>query len=44
MADEAVLAVPELGKLDYTLRHYLSYADALKDKTRQLNELGILAA
>ncbi len=40
MADEAVLSVPGLGKLDYTLRHYLAYTGALREKVSQLNELG----
>lgn len=39
MADEAVLAVPDLGKLDYTLKHYLKYAQKMRDKATQLNAL-----
>ena len=40
MADEAVLGVPGLGKLEYTLGHYMSYADAISGKVEQLNKLG----
>lgn len=39
MADEAVLAVPNLGKLDYTLKHYLKYAQKMKEKANQLSAL-----
>lgn len=40
MADESVLAVPELGKLEYNLKHYLAYAKKVQTKARQLNKLG----
>ena len=40
MADEAMLSVPGLGKLDYTLKHYMAYASKLQDKVKQLNALG----
>ncbi|XP_064407107.1 uncharacterized protein LOC135351919 isoform X2 [Halichondria panicea] len=39
MADEAVMAVPGLGKLDYTLKHYLSYTEAVGDKAKELNTI-----
>ena len=44
MADEAVLAVPNLGKLDYTLKHYLKYAQKMKEKAHQLSALRELNA
>lgn len=37
MADESVLAVPGLGKLEYTLKQYLAYAQKIQAKTKQLN-------
>ena len=40
MADESVLAVPELGKLEYNLKHYLAYAKKIEKKAHQLNKLG----
>ncbi len=40
MADEAVLSVPDLGKLDYTQKHYLAYASKIQDKAKQLTTLG----
>lgn len=40
MADESVLAVPELGKLEYNLKHYLAYAKKVQTKACQLNKLG----
>jgi len=40
MADESVLAVPELGKLEYNLKHYLAYTKKIEKKTHQLNKLG----
>ena len=39
MADEAVMAVPGLGKLDYTLKHYLSYTEAVGAKAKELNTI-----
>ncbi len=41
MADESVQAVPGL-RLDYTLRHYLLYADQIREKVRELNAKGNL--
>lgn len=40
MADESVLAVPELGKLEYNLKHYRAYTKKIEKKTHQLNKLG----
>ena len=40
MADEAVLAVPGMDRLTYTLKQYLSYASALQEKAKQLSESG----
>ena len=40
MADESVMAVPGLGKLEYTLKHYTAYAKAIADKAEELCELG----
>ena len=42
MADEAVLSVPDLGKLDYTQKHYLAYASKIQDKAKQLTTLGTI--
>lgn len=39
MADEAVLAVPDLGKLDYSLKQYLKYAQKIREKAAELNAL-----
>ena len=41
MADEAVLSVPDLGKLDYTQKHYLAYASKIQEKAKELSTLGI---
>ena len=40
MADESVLSVPNLGKLDYTQKHYLAYAGKVQEKAKELNKLG----
>ena len=40
MADESVLSVPGLGKLDYTLKHYMTYANEIQVKAKALNRLG----
>lgn len=40
MADEAVLGVPDLGKLEYTQKHYISYASKVQEKAKELNRLG----
>ena len=37
MADESVLAVPGLGKLEYTLKQYLAYTKKVQAKAKQLN-------
>ena len=42
MADESVQGVPGLGKLDYTLRHYMAYAAEVQRKTEQLNKSGAM--
>lgn len=42
MADEAVLSVPDLGKLDYTQKHYMEYASKIQEKAKQLSILGIV--
>lgn len=39
MADEAVMAVPGL-RLDYTLQNYLTFAERIRDKARELSDLG----
>jgi hypothetical protein len=44
MADEAVLSVPDLGKLDYTQKHYIAYASKIQDKAKELATLGIVIA
>ena len=41
MADGAVLSVPDLGKLDYTQKHYLAYASKIQEKAKELSTLGI---
>ena len=43
MADESVLAVPGTGKLDYTQKHYLAYAEQIKEKANELSKLGLFA-
>ena len=40
MADESVLSVPGLGKLDYNLRHYLLYAKKVEEKAKELSGTG----
>lgn len=40
MADEAVLSVPGLGKLEYNMKHYMSYTSRIQDKVDELNESG----
>ena len=42
MADESVLSVPNLGKLDYTQKHYLAYAGKIQEKAEELSKLGEL--
>ena len=42
MADEAVLSVPDLGKLDYTQKYYMAYASKVQEKAKQLSTLGII--
>lgn len=32
MSDESTQSVPDIGPLKYTLKQYLSYAEALQDK------------
>ena len=44
MADESVLAVPGLGKLDYTQKHYLAYAEKIQEKSKELSKLGLYSA
>lgn len=40
MADEAVLSVPGLGKITYTLKHYMAYATKMLERVKQLNKSG----
>lgn len=40
MADEAVLSVPGLGKLEYNLRHYMNYVSRIQEKVVTLNQSG----
>lgn len=40
MADEAVLAVPGQENLTYTLKQYMTYANTLQEKARQLSRAG----
>ncbi len=40
MADESVLSVPGLGKLEYNLKHYMSYVTKIQDTVAGLNESG----
>ena len=42
MADESVLSVPGLGKLDYTQKHYMAYAAKVQEKAKELSELGTI--
>jgi hypothetical protein len=41
MADEAVLSVPGLGKMEYNLKHYMAYANKLREKVKLLNKSGM---
>ena len=40
MADESVLSVPGLGKLDYTQKHYMTYAAKVQEKAKELSQIG----
>ena len=40
MADEAMLAIPGLQPLDYTLKHYMNYATHIKACLKKLNAKG----
>lgn len=40
MADEAAQAVPGLETLTYTLKQYMTYANTLQEKARQLSKAG----
>lgn len=40
MADEAVQAVPGQENLTYTLKQYMTYANTLQEKARQLSRAG----
>lgn len=37
MADESVLSVPGLGKLEYNLKHYMCYVAKVQEKVDILN-------
>jgi len=37
MADESMLSVPGLGKIEYNLKYFMSYAAKIQDKVEQLN-------
>ena len=39
MADESVLSIPGLGKLEYNIKHYMAYAVKTREKVKELNEL-----
>lgn len=36
MADESAQSVQDLGRLDYSLKQYLIYADVLQDRAKEL--------
>ena len=40
MADESVLSVPGLGKLEYNLKHYMRYVEKIQEKVDILNAAG----
>ena len=42
MADECLLAMPEIDSLDYTMKEYMRYVDYVKVCVDRLNTLGIL--
>lgn len=42
LADESAAAVPDLGRVDYTLPYYLQYAKRVCDKARELSNEGYL--
>ncbi len=39
MCDEATIAVPCIHKLDYTLKQYMSFTEAMSNKADELNKL-----
>ena len=42
MADEAILAIPGLGKIDYNLKYYMRYLEKIQQCVKKLNKKGIL--
>ena len=40
MADEAMQAIPGLGKIDYTLKYYLQYLEKIRSCTKALAKKG----
>jgi len=40
MADEAMQAIPGLGKVDYTMKFYLTYLDKIRSCLENLKEKG----
>lgn len=38
MSDESTLSIPNIGKLDYSLKQYLMYAETLKEKAEGLGK------
>ena len=40
MADECLLAMPEIDSLDYTMKEYMRYVDYVKVCVDRLNTLG----
>ena len=39
MSDEATIVVPGINKLDYSLKQYLTFAEAMCDKAEYLSTL-----
>lgn len=42
MSDESVLSVSGLGRLEYTCKYYMAYAERVQEKAKELTKIGIL--
>ena len=42
MSDEATIAVKGITKLDYSLKQYLTFTEAMCKKAEELNKLGMV--
>ena len=39
MCDEAVLAIKDIGRLDYSLKQYMTFAEIMIEKAQDLNKM-----